>query len=67
MSKEDFPENLTSEKVLLKTFEFIDDWKLKLFAMISGDLPRLEIQVIYTFCYEVIFNYIALIFRKTNQ
>ena len=45
MSKDDFPESLSAEKVLLGIFQFIDEWKLKLFNMITSDTTREELQV----------------------
>ena len=35
MSKDDFPPSITSETVLKKTFEFMEDWKNKLYDMLS--------------------------------
>ena len=38
MSKDDLPESLTPEKVLSKTYEFVEEWKSKLFNIISSDM-----------------------------
>ena len=35
MSKDDFPPSITSETLLNATFEFIEDWKTKLYDMLS--------------------------------
>jgi len=35
MSKDDFPPTITSDMVLNKTFEFMEDWKNKLYDMLS--------------------------------
>ena len=49
MSKDDFPESISAEKVLLGIFQFIDEWKLKLFNMITSDTTREEMQVRWLF------------------
>ena len=38
MSKDDLPETLTPEKVLSKIYEFVEEWKSKLFNIISSDM-----------------------------
>ena len=35
MSKDDFPPSITSEMILENVFEFIEDWKGRLFDMMS--------------------------------
>ena len=35
MSKDDFPPSITSETILNKTYEFMEDWKNKLYDMLS--------------------------------
>ena len=35
MSKDDFPPSITAETLLNATFEFIEDWKTKLYDMLS--------------------------------
>ena len=35
MSKDDFPSTITSETILNKTYEFMEDWKHKLYDMLS--------------------------------
>ena len=45
MSKDDFPESLNADKILNKIFEFIEEWKSKLFNIISSDLTRVDLQV----------------------
>ena len=35
MSEDDFPPSITSETLLNQTFEFIEDWKTKLYDMLS--------------------------------
>ena len=38
MSKDDLPETLTPEKVLSKIYEFVEEWKSKLFNIITSDM-----------------------------
>ena len=38
MSKDDLPETLTPEKVLSRIYEFVEEWKSKLFNIISSDM-----------------------------
>ena len=45
MSKDDLPESLTPEKVLSKIYEFVEEWKSKLFNIISSDMTRAVSQV----------------------
>jgi hypothetical protein len=35
MSKDEFPPSLTSEMVLHQTFEFMEEWKTRLYDMLS--------------------------------
>ena len=35
MSKDDFPPSITSETILNKTYDFMEDWKHKLYDMLS--------------------------------
>ena len=41
MSKDDFPTSITSELILSKIFEFIEEWKGKLFDMLSFNTHNL--------------------------
>ena len=45
MSKDDLPESLTPEKVLFKIYEFVEEWKSKLFNIITSDMTRAVSQV----------------------
>ena len=45
MSKDDLPESLTPEKVLSKIYEFVEEWKSKLFNIITSDMTRAVSQV----------------------
>ena len=40
MSKDDLPESLSPEKVLSKIYEFVEEWKSKLFNIFSCDMTR---------------------------
>ena len=41
MSKDDFPPSITSEFILENVFEFIEDWKGRLFDMMSYNTKTL--------------------------
>ena len=38
MSKDDLPKPLTPEKILSRIYEFVEEWKAKLFNIISSDM-----------------------------
>ena len=48
MSKDDFPPTITSEIILQKTFEFIEDWKNKLYDMLSfNTISVMQVNKVY--------------------
>ena len=48
MSKDDFPSSITSETVLKKTFEFMEDWKNKLYDMLSfSTINLMQVKSLY--------------------
>ena len=47
MSKDEFPQTMTPNDVLEKMFLFMEDWKSKLYDMISfNSVPRTEVPVL---------------------
>ena len=46
MSKDDFPPSITAETLLHKTFEFIEDWKTKLYDMLSFNTSSVTTAII---------------------
>ena len=46
MSKDDFPPSITSETLLNQTFEFIEDWKTKLYDMLSFNTSSVTTAII---------------------
>ena len=65
MSKDEFPPTLTSEMVLHQTFEFMEEWKSRLYDMLSFNtavqvipLPsRLLEQLSFTFTFSNLFSF----------
>ena len=44
MSKDDFPPTITPDAVLHKVYDFIEDWKGKLYAMLSGKSINVQVR-----------------------
>ena len=42
MSKDEFPPSLTSEMVLHQTFEFMEEWKSRLYDMLSFNTAQVR-------------------------
>ena len=42
MSKDEFPASITPEMILKNTFDFIEDWKSKLYDMMSFNTSSLK-------------------------
>ena len=43
MSKDEFPPSLTSEMVLHQTFEFMEEWKSRLYDMLSFNTAAAQV------------------------
>ena len=43
MSKDDFPPTITPDAILSKVYDFIDEWKQKLYDMLSGNVASAQV------------------------
>ena len=73
MSKDEFPSSVTPDDLLARTFEFIDDWKAKLYDMLSfntASLVRDTAQQVKVLTYQIYLcrhqTFIELIFLIAN-
>ena len=46
MSKDEFPPSLTSEMVLHQTFEFMEEWKSRLYDMLSFNTAQVRTRTV---------------------
>ena len=49
MSKDEFPPSLTSEMVLHQTFEFMEEWKSRLYDMLSFNTAQVLLQQLHLY------------------
>ena len=49
MSKDEFPPSLTSEMVLNQTFEFMEEWKSRLYDMLSFNTAQVLLQQLHLY------------------
>ena len=58
MSKDEFPPSLTSEMVLHQTFEFMEEWKSRLYDMLSFNTAQVLLQQLH------LYFFLSLVFLK---
>ena len=49
MSKDEFPPSLTSEMVLHQTFEFMEEWKSRLYDMLSFNTAQVLLEQLHLY------------------
>ena len=70
MSKDEFPPTLTSEMVLHQTFEFMEEWKSRLYDMLSFNTAQViasQLTATSTHLLFIIFLQLAFLFRGSNN
>ena len=58
MSKDEFPPSLTSEMVLHQTFEFMEEWKSRLYDMLSFNTAQVLLEQLH------LYFFLSLVFLK---